>query len=321
MVAVFEAPPLATQAADGTWSGLGVALAVDVGQTLGRGVRFVGTEPDSAVAAVTDGRADLALARLVPGAEASMDAAPAFVDADLAVVRPASDQLLAVAARFFSPTFFKVAAGLSILLLFVGTLVWLAERNEDTDDFEEGARGLWDGFWWSGVTMTTIGYGDTVPKSDTGRVIALLWMLVSMAVTAVLTAALVSSLGLQNQSGSLRVPDDLEGDRIGVVSGSSTEAVLAATGVDAVAFETASAALAALDADSVDAVAGSTLHLNAAGASSPSLRIKTTGVAVERWALALADGSDLREPVARAVLDRVSGPDWPEQVRRYTSSD
>lgn len=318
VVAVFEAPPLAVRSSDSTWSGLGVGLAVDVGQALGRGVRFVGVAPDSALAAVASGRADLALAPLRPGAEAQVDFAPAFVDADLAAARPPKHQLWGVATRFFSSTFFTIAGGLAALLFVVGTLMWAIERRGETDDFQAGARGLWDGFWWAGVTMTTIGYGDTVPKSHGGRALALVWMLVSMGVTAALTAALVSSLGLRDATATLRVPDDLRGDRLGVVAHTAAAATVAEAGLDAVSFPDARAALDALDADSVDAVVGSALRLRAAGASPPALHLQTTGVAVERWALATADDSALREPVARAVLDRVASADWPERVRRWT---
>ncbi|WP_412069542.1 ion channel [Rubrivirga sp. IMCC43871] len=318
IVAVFEAPPLASRAADGTWSGLGVELAVDLGQALGRGVRFVGVAPDSALAALTTGRADLALTALAPGVEAISDVGPAFVDADLAIARPATSQIATVARRFFSPTFFAIAGALAVLLFVAGALMWLVERRHDSDDFTGTVHGLWDGFWWAGVTLTTIGYGDTVPRSHGGRALALVWMLLSMAITAVLTAALVSALGLRSPSSGARVPDDLRGDRVGVVAGTPAAALIARAGLDAAPFPTAAAALAALDADSVDAVAGSALRLRAAGGAPLSLRTQTTGVAIERWAFATAEGSALREPAARAVLDRVSGPDWPEVVRRWT---
>ncbi|WP_412061660.1 ion channel [Rubrivirga sp. IMCC45206] len=318
VVAVFEAPPLASQSADSTWSGLGVELAVDVGQALGRGVRFVGVAPDSALAALTDGRADLALTALVPGVEAVADVGPAFVDADLAIARPATSQIATVARRFFSPTFFAIAGALAVLLFVAGALMWLVERRHDSEDFTGSMHGLWDGFWWAGVTLTTIGYGDTVPRSHGGRALALVWMLLSMAITAVLTAALVSALGLRDTSSGVRVPDDLRGDRVGVVAGTPAAALIARTDLDTVPFPTAEAALSALDADSVDAVAGSALRLRVAGGAPLALRTRTTGVAIERWAFATAEGSDLREPAARAVLDRVSGPDWPEVVRRWT---
>ena len=324
-VAVWEAPPFAEQGPDGTWAGLAVELAGDVGQALGRPVRVVGVPEDGALAAAASGRADLALVDASPAAEARADLTGAFYTARLGAAREHSSRLTDVAGRFFSGTFLRIALALAVLLLVVGAAMWALERRRDADDseegdFGEGAAGIWDGFWWAGVTMTTIGYGDTVPTSTGGRALALVWMLVSMAVTAALTAALVSALGLES-GGALRVPDDLRGERVGVVEGSTAARVLAESRVDARPVASLAAAVDAVRAGSLDVVVDAVPRLRAALGSASELQVQVSGVDVERWAFAVAEGSPLREPVARAVLDRLQSPDWRDAVRRYVPAD
>jgi voltage-gated potassium channel len=52
---------------------------------------------------------------------------------------------------------------------------------------------IWLGLWWAIQTTTTVGYGDVVPSSAGGRVIAALVMLVGIGFITVSTAAITSA--------------------------------------------------------------------------------------------------------------------------------
>ena len=51
---------------------------------------------------------------------------------------------------------------------------------------------VWGGMWWAVETVTTVGYGDTVPDSTLGRLIATAVMLFGIAFITVTTAAIGS---------------------------------------------------------------------------------------------------------------------------------
>jgi len=50
-----------------------------------------------------------------------------------------------------------------------------------------------DGLWWAIQTVTTVGYGDLVPTSTVGRLVAALVMVVGIGFLTVVTAAITSS--------------------------------------------------------------------------------------------------------------------------------
>ena len=53
---------------------------------------------------------------------------------------------------------------ISILIAMIsGFLIWCAETWENEEQFSRTFYyGLFDGFWWAFVSMTTMGYGDKV---------------------------------------------------------------------------------------------------------------------------------------------------------------
>lgn len=52
---------------------------------------------------------------------------------------------------------------------------------------------IWLGLWWAVQTVTTVGYGDHVPTTAAGMVVAALVMLLGLAFLSVVTAAITSS--------------------------------------------------------------------------------------------------------------------------------
>ena len=54
-----------------------------------------------------------------------------------------------------------------------------------------------DSLWWAIVTLTTVGYGDIVPVTTTGRIVAVMIMLTGVAVLGLLAGTLASFFRLQ----------------------------------------------------------------------------------------------------------------------------
>jgi len=96
--------------------------------------------------------------------------------------------------------FLESATLLVILILAtvsVGSIVWFLERNKSAENpcySYHVIPGLWDGFWWAAVTISTVGYGDKVPKTICGRALGVLWLFFTCTLLASFGAIMTSSV-------------------------------------------------------------------------------------------------------------------------------
>ncbi|XP_057306924.1 uncharacterized protein LOC130645084 [Hydractinia symbiolongicarpus] len=80
----------------------------------------------------------------------------------------------------------------------VGIIVWLLEKRSNADFKRKFPLGVLDGFWWALITMSTVGYGDMVPRSLFSRTISFIWVLVGLMSSAILTATVTDTLSDPN---------------------------------------------------------------------------------------------------------------------------
>jgi voltage-gated potassium channel len=91
---------------------------------------------------------------------------------------------------------FAAAAALTVILVF-GSLVTVTERDEADSTIHD----ISDGLWWATTTVTTVGYGDTYPKSDFGRGIGVALMIIGIALFGTVTASMAAYFVEQKEDG------------------------------------------------------------------------------------------------------------------------
>ena len=83
-----------------------------------------------------------------------------------------------------------------LMMCFIaGFIAWFMEMSTNGKEFPPSFYiGLYEGFWWSFVSMTTVGYGDRTPKSPAGRMFAVVWILIGITILSIFTASLTTEL-------------------------------------------------------------------------------------------------------------------------------
>ncbi|KAK3717533.1 hypothetical protein QZH41_013793, partial [Actinostola sp. cb2023] len=78
---------------------------------------------------------------------------------------------------------------------FAGILMWLMDTFFNTEEFPRSPfRGIMEGMWWAFITMTTLGYGDRVPKAVHSKSFAIVWITGGLVIVALFMSFITTSL-------------------------------------------------------------------------------------------------------------------------------
>jgi ABC-type amino acid transport substrate-binding protein len=324
VVGVKAAPPFAMRAADGGWEGVSVELWRRVAEATGLEYRLEERDLAGLFAGLDDGSLDVGLGALTVTSEREqhVDFSHPFFNAGLgiAVARRPGSWLRLLRGDSLRPLL-EVLATLAAVLLVAGAMVWIFERGANPEQFGGDAlRGLGSAFWWAAVTMTTVGYGDKAPRTLSGRLIALVWMFASLLLISGFIAAISPALTSQSLTSSVSGLDDLTRVRVGAPAGATSADFLSTRGIAFRGFTDAAAAVEALAAGQLEAVvydAPLLQHTLTRAPGSAGLRVLPGEFERQSYAIALRDGSPLRERINVALLAVLDDPDWARLLRRY----
>ncbi len=324
VVGTKEAPPFSFKRPDGSWTGISIDLWRAMAAELGYRYELRETDLPGLIDGVRTRRFDAAVAALTitPDRETELDFTHPFHVSGLAIAVRGNDRAgwLTVARQFFSPAFLQVVLALAGLLLVVATLVWLFERRRNAEQFGGGtAHGIAASFWWSAVTMTTVGYGDKAPRTAGGRIVALVWMFTALIVISSFTASITTSLTVGALQGRIRGPDDLSQARVGSVPRSTSAEYLGWRQLPFTSFATPDAALQALARGDIDAVVydAPILRYDVRQHFGSNLSVLPGVFERQYYGIALPTGSPLRERINQVLLRRIAMPEWQTLLQRY----
>lgn len=321
-VGVYVAPPFVQRGPDGSLRGLALDLWHDVARDLGWtwSTREYGL--GDLLEALRKGEVDVGVSALsiTPEREGIMDFSQPFYYTGLGIAVPARHglgMLKVVLRAVFSWEVLFYVGSLFALLLFVGALVWFFEHRRNPENFRPGGKGLGDGLWWSAVTMTSVGYGDSTPKTLAGRAVAMVWMFASVALLASFTAGITSLVTVRSMGNRVEGAADLEHVRVGVVGNSVAAGELSNSHIGFTPYDSVEDGLTALGHGQIDAFVHDQpiLHYYQLHAFQGVIRVLAGFFDPQLYGFAFPRGSPLRKGVNVALLRRLE--DYAYRLRLF----
>jgi ABC-type amino acid transport substrate-binding protein len=316
VVGVKEAPPFVMRDASGDLRGFSIDLARKIGSELDppRQVRFEYV-PDlkTHLESVEVGQVAMGIAatNVTAAREKQLDFSNPFFRDALEVVVPDRGSGFSLWDALLAS---DVPSVFLALLVFVGVashLVWIMERGGG--GFSRSYPvGVGQGVWWTVVTMSTVGYGDFVPKTSRGRALGVVIIFVGIVMFGVAVASLTAAATAQQFGSPIERLADLAGLRVAAVPDSTAAQELERRNIRTTPVASTAAGIEAVRSGTMDAFIHDRSQLaHALAKAAGGLMLVNRPFVQQSYAIAFPIGSPLRKEV-NVVLQRLKeGEDSP----------
>lgn len=235
-----------------------------------------------------------------------------------------ADNIMSLVKNLFNIELIGAFALLMVTMFIISHLVWRYEHKINGDMWpEDYKKGMWESFWWTISTLLVGGADNKGPVGVGGRIIAIVWMLLSIVLVSLLTASFTTTLTINTLKGDINGPGDLPGRKVATVKGSTTETWLGAKGAKVVPFATVTECVAALKGGDVAAVVYDAPVLQYEAGKLNDEKLQMVGPVFERqnYAFALQQDSALRESLNQALLKLTEQGVGNELRKKYFGED
>lgn len=308
---------------DGNWRGLTVELWNEIAGNLGLATRFVEKPSDKILGEIAAGTLDTSAGPFASTMERQrlVDFTHVYLSSGVgvAILRKSENRRwLKILEALTAPAALQIYVAFAFLMLGAGVALWLIERRRNPMFGGRPIEGVGSGYWWAGVTTFGVGYGDKVPVTFWGRLVALIWMLISVMLVASLTAFVTARLSVA-ELGQVQGPASLHNSIVAGVAGAAATEWLRHEDIPHLLYPTPVAALEALRQGEVQAVVYGRATLRYYAARDPAKTFDVLPVVLDSqvYAFPVRNGSPLRDPINAQLRLVLAESRWKDLLDSY----
>jgi len=324
LVGTKEAPPFSFKDNKGKWTGISIELWEDIAAEMGLKYQYEEHTVKGLLDGVSNKSLDAAVSALTLTTEREerFDFTHPFYNTGLgiAVQTKKGNVWKAVLKEFMSTEFLEIIAVLIGTMILIGFIIWLFERNKNKKAFGGSTKeGIGSGIWWSVVTMTTVGYGDKVPKTLGGRVFASIWMFTGIILISTFIATISSILTVSQLEYAIDGPEDLRVNTVGTIRYTTSEIYMQDNRIVYIPYDTVTEAIEALNVSTIDALVydAPLLKYFINRDYKGKIEVLPNTFLRQDYGIALPHGSENREPINRILLRRIHQEEWQDLLYKH----
>lgn len=256
--------------------------------------------------AVKNNEVDGAIANIsiTSGRERDMDFTQPIFESGLQIMIPFEGQNGSVFSALLTWDIFAALAIAVVLLFGGGMLMWVFERHKSEYFKRPAKEAAFPAFWWALNLVVNGGFEERMPQSRAGRGFAVILVVASLFVVSVFVATITAAITVDALQSDINSLSDLEGKRIGTVSGSTAETFMQNRDFVTIGVDGLDELFGAFEDGDLDAVIFDkpilAYYVATRGAKTAQLLDRV--FKPENYGIALPSDSPLREPLNQSLL-------------------
>ena len=323
-IAVYDSPPFGMKSPSGEIQGLMVDIWEDIAKDLNLKYTYEITDMETLLSGLEAKKFDIGLGAIsiTPERERRVDFTQPVNPSGTGIAVNKSTMGNSLINKW-SPILINLLELIGVLLfmLFIsaGIVLFIEKRYSKGDHSDSDIKTISDGLWWSAVTMTTVGYGDKVPRSILGKILGIIWIFTSIIFFSLFTANASSELSSSSIESDINSAEDLRNVKVTAVNKSSGAEYLKNEMINVQLEDNINEAIENVISGKSDAIVSNLPVLKYYNRIffNNSLLISENYLIRNNMGIALQDESPLREAIDLLLLKKISEPKWQQTVYKY----